>query len=498
MMTTPLRARRRTRRSSGFPLLSCALAGTFAVALLACGDDAEAPAGQADIDTGIEADAGTDTVEDVDMGPEPALASCVYTNPFGGAEECKTYTGTAWTAESATEDCETPFPGADTGVFTLDFACDLSPIIGECIIEGEEGVLLQFAGSEESACAGAVLGCETFGGGTFIPEPVCGGTGPGPGPITSGVFLQPFTECVNVPEGEGSTADGEVCTRVAISGCTEPGESFADTGACETVLTQRPYYPLPAEYDEDPNDPRLADAAYMAESDWAREQIATCGCVCCHSTEVAPEGPSFWYIDPPLWIDTLSDSGLALFAGYADSSSLGAYPAADNSGFDREALGIPTNDVDRMRAFLENEMSRRGITPEEASSITPFGGPIYDQLVFAPEACANEEGVSADGTVTWRGGDARYVYVLENGAGNPGVPPNLDTPTGTVWRLDVQATGTPVASGVAYGATRDGSDQRVPESGDAPALVDGETYYLYVLLDVGVPVTRCLFEYGGA
>jgi hypothetical protein len=187
-----------------------------------------------------------------------------------------------------------------------------------------------------------------------------------------------------------------------------------------------------------------------------------------------------------------------LFAGYADSSSLGAYPAADNSGFDREALGIPTNDVDRMRAFLENEMSRRGITPEEASSITPFGGPIYDQLVFAPEACANGEGVSADGTVTWRGGDARYVYVLENGAGNPGVPPNLDTPTGTVWRLDVQATGTPVASGVAYGATRDGSDQRVPESGDAPALVDGETYYLYVLLDVGVPVTRCLFEYGGA
>ena len=40
---------------------------------------------------------------------------------------------------------------------------------------------------------------------------------------------------------------------------------------------------------------------------------------------------------------------------------------------------------------------------------------------------------------------------------------------------------------------RKGVTQRLPETDAAPALVEGETYYLYVLRDVNVPITRCLF-----
>ncbi len=85
--------------------------------------------------------------------------------------------------------------------------------------------------------------------------------------------------------------------------------------------------------------------------------------------------------------------------------------------------------------------------------------------------------------------------MLDQGSANPGVPPNLDLPTGTRWRLDVPPTGTPVASGVTYGRTPTGATQRFPAEGSPQPLVAGSTYYLYVLLDVGIPLTRCTFVY---
>lgn len=45
---------------------------------------------------------------------------------------------------------------------------------------------------------------------------------------------------------------------------------------------------------------------------------------------------------------------------------------------------------------------------------------------------------------------------------------------GTDWELQI----------VVYGA-------------DVSALISGESYYLYVSRDVGLPITRCLFEYHG-
>ena len=146
-----------------------------------------------------------------------------------------------------------------------------------------------------------------------------------------------------------------------------------------------------------------------------------------------------------------------------------------------------------MQRFLLAEWMRRGLTPEDAAQIPPFGGPIYAQRVFEPEACAGSQGVDAQGSVKWGNGAARYVYILAAGSENPGVPPNLDLPEGTIWRLDVPSNGSAVASGVRYGEAPVGTTQRFPAEGAPAALVSGETYYLYVLADIGLPLTRCLF-----
>ncbi|MEI8258234.1 MAG: hypothetical protein WCJ30_21355, partial [Deltaproteobacteria bacterium] len=120
---------------------------------------------------------------------------------------------------------------------------------------------------------------------------------------------------------------------------------------------------------------------------------------------------------------------------------------------------------------------------------------IYDQMVYTPTDCTGPEGVAANGTITWSGGDARYVYILEAGSANPTVPPNLDLPQGTLWRIDVPYTGTPVASGVHYGQLPAGTTQRFPATGAPAALVSGRRYYINVQQDVGIPITRCMFTY---
>jgi hypothetical protein len=85
--------------------------------------------------------------------------------------------------------------------------------------------------------------------------------------------------------------------------------------------------------------------------------------------------------------------------------------------------------------------------------------------------------------------------VLEAEAASPTVPPNLDLPEGTLWRIDVPGEdGTPLEPGtVRYGELPYGVAQRTPEAGPPSALVSGRTYYLYVTADVVIPITRCLF-----
>jgi hypothetical protein len=219
--------------------------------------------------------------------------------------------------------------------------------------------------------------------------------------------------------------------------------------------------------------------------------------VCCHANTYAPNGAAVWDTDKPgVWTDDFNPRGLAMAAGWLDTSVLGAFPANDNNGFDRTITALPTTDVERMRRFFEGELARRGLTPEDFDESAPIGGPLYDQLTYEPSACANGEGVSSEGVLSWVGGEARYVYVLRAGSENPSTPPNLDLPEGTLWRLDVAHTDPALADGFIYGEVPTGARQAFPTEGSPEALSEGERYYLYVLRDIGVPITRCLFTVG--
>lgn len=315
---------------------------------------------------------------------------------------------------------------------------------------------------------------------------------PLPENLPAGIFMQPRLLCSPPVEGDAPAENGSVCTYSAISACTEPGRDFADYGRCDIVRTQRPYSPQEPVVQADPEDPRLSDPAFMEELGWVTSQVKACACVCCHSSELAPLGPSDWYLEAsPIWTDSVSDDGIALLAGLVDSSAFGAYPPEVNFGFERVRTALPSTEPDRMKTFFLEEYLRRGRTEAEAASIPPFGGPLVAQAAYQPRDCAGSIGVKADGTVRFTG-TARYLYLLEEGSANPGVPPNLDTPAGTIWRVDVAESSAPLRGTVTYGRVPAGAMQRVPTSGAPRALVAGERVYLYTLADVGLPLTRCV------
>jgi hypothetical protein len=438
--------------------------------------------------------------------PTPAapavLASCTYANPFSRSDECKEYIGPSWTMPTATADCTT-----SRGMIRAGAACVVPAALGRCLINGAapNATRITFPGDNASQCAITRTGCTTFARGAFTPDGVCATGGDAGAPDAStgdasvpalGVFRPPTQTCRAPLAGErpGAGPNGQVCTWNAISAATEEGRRYEDYASCEHVRTQRPYYPVEAAPARTTPDPRMSDPTYVAELTWVRSQVEASACVCCHSTRTVPSGTSNWYVEAPgNWMDSFHPSGLALGAGWIDSSSFGAYPSAQNNGFSRTLSGFPSTDPERMRRFFERELANRGRTRESFAGTEPFGGPIYAQQVYRPTPCADGYGVGADGVVRWSGAPARYVYVLDAGSANPGVPPNLDLPAGTRWRVDVPPTGSPIASGITYGRVPMGATQRFPEMGAPAALVAGTTYYLYVLLDVGVPVTRCTF-----
>ena len=433
-----------------------------------------------------------------DSGVSDALARCDYENPFSKSPECKEYTGAGWDLDSASADCEAPVVGGSAGTLVEGQGCARDAVIGECLVAGGEELenTIVFPGTDPGACSGAEFGC-SFAQGEWMPGEVCNGEVDDEGVPSDQAFV-PFSQvCVDpLPEEPaGNGPDGQVCTWEAISGSTEEGRRFEDYASCEPIFTQRPYWSSSVDVPDVTGDPRLDDAEYMAELDWITEQTEASACVCCHSSELAPDGPSGWFVEAgPLWIDTLDDDGLAMMAGWVDSTAFGAFPAEDNNGFARgELTGMPSTDPVRARAFLEAELARRGLTESDFVDTAPFGGVLYDQLFHEPADCDEGVGMDAEGVVSWTGGPARYLYVLEADSMSPGVPPNLDTPEGTLWRLDVDHTADPLPSGVSFGDLPDGTAQAWPESMAPTALVSGETYYLVALLDIYQPATRCLF-----
>lgn len=317
--------------------------------------------------------------------------------------------------------------------------------------------------------------------------------------VPQGVFIPAYLDCREPMDGDSTEADeGLVCTETSISGCTEPGKYYADYASCGVVQTQRPFWRVEPDEMPSDDDPRLNDAEFMGELAWVTEQVEACACVCCHDSDVSGAPAGGWDIRvDPIWTDTIDDTGVAMLAGLAESGAFGAYPPEANHGFDRSVTGLPTTDIERMRTFFLAELDRRGLSQEWAAAVPDFGGPLVFNALDEPDPCDEGLGVDAQGMVTWKGGNARYVWVLENGSLNPGVPPNLDVPDGTLWKLDVSPLAEAVSSGILYGEQPDGAAQSMPILGPAPELTPNETYQLYVLRDVGLPITNCLFTAEG-
>ena len=327
-----------------------------------------------------------------------------------------------------------------------------------------------------------------------MPAEVCGGVPDQE--FESVAFINPELLCVDPMPGEapGTSEGGKVCTWDSISGCTEEGRYFADYATCDNVRSQRGYYEVPEDTFETPADsPLHTDPDYQAELAWVTQQIESCGCVCCHDSRKTPQGPSNWNIESekPIWTDGFYPSGLAISAGWINSDPLGAYPPEDNHGFGRSVSGIPSTDQQRMKAFFEGELLRRGYTEADFADFDPIPAIFYNQEIYEPGRCDDGIGVTRDGDVVWGGGDARYIYLLEVGSANPGVPPNRDQPEGTKWLLEVYWNEAAMTSPVSYPAGPARAEQRVV-GGD---LVEGTDYYLYVQADVGAPITRCVFTY---
>ncbi len=448
----------------------------------------------------------TEDLADTGAGNADALGTqaqwhCAFDSPFSLEPECKDYTGSGWTEASALADCAVG-QYEDPGVFGAG-SCSLEPVLGVCDVPADLDAeyRLHLGGANPDFCTLTARACVRFLEAYFTPSVLCADRNVPREPITDEggiVFQWPTQTCEPALEGEppGNGPDGDVCTWNLISGCTEEGRSYMDYGSCDIVSTNRVYYPLEGREIAGEDDPRHLDEEYLVESDWVRSQVEACACVCCHTVR-APEGPVKWSVDDgPLWTDGMSDTAIALFAGYNDSSALGAFDPADNNGFNRIDSALPTTDVDRMLGFFQGEFDRREIDPEWARGIRAIGGPLVGQRSYVPEACAEGTGVDASGMLTWSDQQAaRYIYVLEQGAENPGIPPNLDLPADTRWRIDVPFDADPLSSGsVQYGEVPEGILQYFPgEQAPAAPLDSGETYYLYVLKDIAVPIARCLF-----
>jgi hypothetical protein len=429
--------------------------------------------------------------------PDDVFGHCVYENPFAKQEECAELRGDGWDKKSAEAACDEHDAALEDG------PCPYDEPTGACVMPTDDPSKVTQLVMPVGECGSNERGCELFGGGTFVEGPACGGeNAPDPDEAYNAddYYVPETLVCADPLPGEpaGNGPDGQVCQWAQMSGCTEPGRRFEDYASCEDIRTQRPYHPVPPNDTEPLDDPRMQDAVYAADVAWAKEQLDSCACVCCHKGSAAPEGASVFDTEHPgNFLNSFSTWGLAFGANAFDSSLLGNYTPEQNNGFTRTAAGMPSTDPVRMQAIFQRELEHRGSTMEEWADVTPQPDIFYQQYIYEADDCEEGEGVAADGSVRWTGGRARYLYVLDASAENPMLPPNMDKPAGTLWRIDTLPPAVPAKTGeVIYGAIPDGHEQEIPAAAAAPApLVEGQRYKIWALADIGQPMTRCVFTF---
>jgi MYXO-CTERM domain-containing protein len=437
-----------------------------------------------------------------DSGPPtlrgPVVGSCDYESPFSGEPECREFYETEVAA--AADSCE----GVNADL-RVDESCPTSGDLGACTYSTDDGwIRTTVYGEDPDKCGSSRFGCETFANGYWEPAALCADDEglvvlDDPFPLAERVCVDPLPG-----EPTGLSEGGQVCTWEIVSGATEDGRHFSAYASCAPIIRQRGYTPVPPNDRAADPDPRLDDPAYAAEDAWVKRQLDAGSCECCHSSAVATEGASVFDSAAAGGIaNQFNDRGLARAAGWIPTVGFGTFPPEDNNGFERSSPEnpylsiIPTTDQARMMAFFEAELAERGLRREDFEGDTYGAGPLDAQLYYEPERCSPDEGVDADGVIRWAPGRARYIYVLEAGSGNPTVEPNLDTPEGTLWRVDLPADGSPVYSEtVRYGEVPSGMVQKLPADGAPAPLVAGREYYLYVTADVLYPISRCLFTAG--
>lgn len=131
--------------------------------------------------------------------------------------------------------------------------------------------------------------------------------------------LPGHSECL--PAGQEMTA--EVCLAIV-----------EEAGRYPTVSEDKSDLP-PVEDDPRVDDPELA---------WLTSEVNRCACRCCHTASWGGAGVYFWDLEfKPVWTDSASLWSLSVFAGLTDDAP----------------QTLPTEDIERVRAYVVRERERR-------------------------------------------------------------------------------------------------------------------------------------------
>ena len=105
---------------------------------------------------------------------EPMMGRCIYANVFSGGDACAQYHGSAWTEDGMRTRCD-----GEGGVLSIAASgsggCPPDGLAGWCVVDVDDVRIVStiMTISPSSDCDGNEMACETFVGGTFVPDGDC-------------------------------------------------------------------------------------------------------------------------------------------------------------------------------------------------------------------------------------------------------------------------------------------------------------------------------------